>query len=241
MEAVVEPAIKTKKLSKVFGNRRAVDNVSIEVPQGAFLSIFGPNGAGKTTLLRVLSTLSRATSGSATLMGVDLKEDPDKARDHIGLISHNSMLYPDLTAEQNLMIYARLYGVVDPEARVLELLEAVELKHRRLDVVRTFSRGMTQRLSIARALIHDPDVVFLDEPYSGLDPHAVEIFDGLIDQQREGRTFVMVIHDLQKGFAMCTHALVLAKGKVVAFDEKDAFDFDEFSTLYRLTVGMGVA
>ena len=242
MEAVVEPAIKTKKLSKVFGNRRAVDNVSIEVPQGAFLSIFGPNGAGKTTLLRVLSTLSRATSGSATLMGVDLKEDPDKARDHIGLISHNSMLYPDLTAEQNLMIYARLYGVVDPEeARVLELLEAVELKHRRLDVVRTFSRGMTQRLSIARALIHDPDVVFLDEPYSGLDPHAVEIFDDLIDQQREGRTFVMVSHDLQKGFAMCTHALVLAKGKVVAFDEKDAFDFDEFSTLYRSTVGMGVA
>ena len=241
MEAVVEPAIKTKKLSKVFGNRRAVDNVSIEVPQGAFLSIFGPNGAGKTTLLRVLSTLSRATSGSATLMGVDLKEDPDKARDHIGLISHNSMLYPDLTAEQNLMIYARLYGVVDPEARVLELLEAVELKHRRLDVVRTFSRGMTQRLSIARALIHDPDVVFLDEPYSGLDPHAVEIFDDLIDQQREGRTFVMVSHDLQTGFAMCTHALVLAKGKVVAFDEKDAFDFDEFSTLYRSTVGMGVA
>ncbi len=102
------------------------------------------------------------------------------------------MLYPDLTAEQNLMNYARLYGVVDPEARVMELLEAVELKHRRLDVVRTFSRGMTQRLSIARALIHDPDVVFLDEPYSGLDPHAVEIFDELIDRQRENRTFVMV-------------------------------------------------
>lgn len=241
MEAVVEPAIKTKKLSKVFGNRRAVDNVSIEVPQGAFLSIFGPNGAGKTTLLRVLSTLSRATSGEALLMGVDLKEDPDKARDHIGLISHNSMLYPDLTAEQNLLIYARLYGVENPEARVLEMLEAVELKHRRLDVVRTFSRGMTQRLSIARALIHDPGVVFLDEPYSGLDPHAVEIFDGLIEQQREDRTFVMVSHDLQKGFAMCTHALVLAKGKVVAFDEKGAFDFDEFAALYRSTVGMGVA
>ena len=237
----MDPAIRTKKLSKVFGNRKAVDKVSIEVPQGAFLSIFGPNGAGKTTLLRVLSTLSRATSGESELMGVNLKEDPDKARDHIGLISHNSMLYPDLTAEQNLLLYARLYGVEDPEARVLELLEAVELKHRRLDVVRTFSRGMTQRLSIARALIHDPDVVFLDEPYSGLDPHAVEIFDDLIDQQREGRTFVMVSHDLQKGFAMCTHALVLAKGKVVAFDEKDAFDFDEFSTLYRLTVGMGVA
>ena len=234
-------AIETKKLSKVFGNRKAVDNVTISVPKGAFLSIFGPNGAGKTTLLRMLSTLSRATSGTATLMGVDLREEPDRARDHIGLISHNSMLYPDLTAEQNLMIYARLYGVVEPEARVLDLLEAVELKHRRLDVVRTFSRGMTQRLSIARALVHDPDVVFLDEPYSGLDPHAVEIFDELIERQREGRTFVMVSHDLQKGFAMCTHALVLAKGRVVAFDEKGAFDFDEFSALYRSTVGMGVA
>ena len=234
-------AIETKKLSKVFGNRKAVDDVTISVPKGAFLSIFGPNGAGKTTLLRMLSTLSRATSGTAKLMGVDLKEEPDRARDHIGLISHNSMLYPDLTAEQNLMIYARLYGVVEPEARVLDLLEAVELKHRRLDVVRTFSRGMTQRLSIARALVHDPDVVFLDEPYSGLDPHAVEIFDELIERQREGRTFVMVSHDLQKGFAMCTHALVLAKGRVVAFDEKGAFDFDEFSALYRSTVGMGVA
>lgn len=241
MGSVVESAISAKKLSKVFGNRRALDGVSFELPQGAFLSIFGPNGAGKTTLLRVLSTLARVTSGTARLMGVDLKEEPDKARDHIGLISHNSMLYPDLTAEQNLMLYARLYGVEHPEKRVMELLEAVELKHRRLDAVRTFSRGMTQRLSIARALIHDPDVVFLDEPYSGLDPHAVEIFDELIARHREGRTFVMVSHDLQKGFAMCTHALVLARGRVVAFDQKDAFAFDEFEALYRSTVGMGVA
>ena len=174
-------------------------------------------------------------------MDIDIKEEPDKVRDHIGLISHNSMLYMDLTAEENLLFAARLYGVENPEERVLELLEAVELKHRRLDTVRTFSRGMTQRLSIARALIHDPDVVFLDEPYSGLDPHAVEIFDGLIDQVRENRTFVMVSHDLQKGFSMCSHALVLAKGRIVAFDEKENLDFDEFSQIYRATVGMGVA
>lgn len=237
----MEAAITTSKLTKVFGNRRAVDKVSIEVPQGAFLSIFGPNGAGKTTLLRVLSTLSRATKGSANLMGIDIKEEPDKVRDHIGLISHNSMLYLDLTAEENLLFAAKLYGVENPEERVLEMLDAVELKHRRLDTVRTFSRGMTQRLSIARALIHDPDVVFLDEPYSGLDPHAVEIFDGLIEQVREGRTFVMVSHDLQKGFSMCTHALVLAKGKVVAFDEKENLNFADFSEIYRQTVGMGVA
>lgn len=236
-----EPAITTSKLSKVFGNRRAVDKVTFDLPQGAFLSIFGPNGAGKTTLLRVLSTLSRATSGTASLMGIDIKEEPDKVRDHIGLISHNSMLYLDLTAEENLLFAAKLYGVEDPEKRVLELLDAVELKHRRLDTVRTFSRGMTQRLSIARALIHDPDVVFLDEPYSGLDPHAVEIFDELIEQVRENRTFVMVSHDLQKGFSMCTHALVLAKGRIVAFDDKENLDFEEFSQIYRQTVGMGVA
>lgn len=234
-------AIETKKLSKVFGTRKAVDKVSIAVPQGAFLSIFGPNGAGKTTLLSMLSTLKRPSSGEAYLMGVNLLEEPDKARDHIGMISHNSMLYPDLSAEQNLLFYARLYGVVDPEQRVSEMLSAVELKHRRLDTVRTFSRGMTQRLSIARALIHDPDVVFLDEPYSGLDPHAVEIFDELINQQRENRTFVMVSHDLQKGFDMCTHALVLAKGRVVAFGSKEDFVFEEFRELYRETVGMGVS
>lgn len=234
-------AIRTRKLSKVFGTRKAVDKVSIEVPQGAFLSIFGPNGAGKTTLLRMLSTLTRPTDGSASLMGIDLREDPEAARGRIGLISHNAMLYPDLTAEQNLLLYAKLYGLADPQARVMELLEAVELKHRRLDVVRTFSCGMTQRLSIARALIHDPDVVFLDEPYSGLDPHAVDIFDQLIEKQREGRTFVMVSHDLRKGFDMCTHALVLARGRVVTFGAKDQLDFDEFSELYRSTVGMGVS
>lgn len=234
-------AIRTRKLSKVFGTRKAVDKVSIEVPQGAFLSIFGPNGAGKTTLLRMLSTLTRPTDGSASLMGIDLREDPEAARGRIGLISHNAMLYPDLTAEQNLLLYAKLYGLADPQARVMELLEAVELKHRRLDAVRTFSRGMTQRLSIARALIHDPDVVFLDEPYSGLDPHAVDIFDQLIEKQREGRTFVMVSHDLRKGFDMCTHALVLARGRVVTFGAKDQLDFDEFSELYRSTVGMGVS
>ena len=234
-------AIETKKLTKVFGDRKALDKVSIEVPEGAFLSIFGPNGAGKTTLVRTLATLSRATSGTALVAGFDAKEEPDKVREHIGLISHNPMLYPDLTAMENLMFTAQLYGVVNTEERVRELLRAVELDHRRFDVVRTFSRGMTQRLSIARALMNDPDVVFLDEPYAGLDPHAVEIFDGLIEQLRDGRTFIMVSHDLQKGFAVCTHALVLARGRVVSYAPKEDIDFEQFRQLYRETVGMGVA
>lgn len=234
-------AIETKKLTKVFGDRKALDKVSIEVPEGAFLSIFGPNGAGKTTLVRTLTTLSRATSGTTLVAGFDAKEEPDKVREHIGLISHNPMLYPDLTAMENLMFTAQLYGVVNAEERVRELLRAVELDHRRFDVVRTFSRGMTQRLSIARALMNDPDVVFLDEPYAGLDPHAVEIFDGLIEQLRDGRTFIMVSHDLQKGFDVCTHALVLARGRVVSYAPKEDIDFEQFRQLYRETVGMGVA
>ena len=234
-------AVEARHLTKAFGARKAVDDVSFELPGGAFLSIFGPNGAGKTTLLRVLSTLARPSSGEAFVAGIDLKEHPDEARGRIGLISHQSMLYPDLTAEENLLLYARLYGVDDPESRVDELLEAVGLSHRRLDQVRTFSRGMTQRVSIARAIVHDPQVVFLDEPYSGLDPHAVDIFDQLIDAVRGDRTFVMVSHDLYKGFSMCTHALVLARGQVVTYERKDAIDYDEFSQLYRDTVGMGVA
>ena len=234
-------AVEARHLTKAFGARKAVDDVSFELPEGAFLSIFGPNGAGKTTLLRVLSTLARPSSGEAFVAGIDLKEHPDEARGRIGLISHQSMLYPDLTAEENLLLYARLYGVEDPEARVDELLEAVGLPHRRLDQVRTFSRGMTQRVSIARAILHDPEVVFLDEPYSGLDPHAVDIFDRLIDAVRGDRTFVMVSHDLYKGFSMCTHALVIARGRVVTYEQKDDIDFDEFSQLYRDTVGTGVA
>jgi len=180
-------AVEAKELSKAFGTRKALDGVSFDLPEGAFLSIFGPNGAGKTTLLKLLSTLARPTGGQARVGGIDLKEEPDKARELIGVIPHQSMLYPDLTAEENLALYAELYGVADPKARAVELLEAVGLSHRRLDPVRTFSRGMTQRISIARALVHDPAVVFLDEPYSGLDPHAVDIFDSLIEAARGDR------------------------------------------------------
>lgn len=234
-------AVEARHLTKVFGTRKAVDDVSFELPEGAFLSVFGPNGAGKTTLLRVLSTLARPSAGEASICGYDLKESPDEARGVIGMISHAPMLYPDLTAEENLMLYAELYGVESPKGRVGELLDAVGLSHRRLDQVRTFSRGMTQRASIARALVHDPRIVFLDEPYSGLDPHAVDIFDSLIEAARGDRTFIMVSHDLAKGFGMCTHALVLARGRVVAFAPRDELDFDEFAQLYRETVGMGVA
>ena len=235
------PAVRAQKVVKAFGDRAAVDGVSFDLPEGAFLSIFGPNGAGKTTLLRMIATLSKPTAGTIELFGTDVREHPDEVRSLVGLISHSSMLYPDLTALENLEFFARLYGVSDPHARAMELLDAVGLAHRRLDVVRTFSRGMVQRVAIARALVNDPRIVLLDEPYSGLDPHASAVFDDLIASLREGRTFVMVSHDVAKGLALASHVLVMARGRVVAFDRRDAVDDDAFMTVYRRTVGEGVA
>ena len=239
--ATTQFALEVRELSRTFGARKALDKVTFDLPKGAFLSIFGPNGAGKTTMLKVLSTLTNPSSGTAKVVGLDVVQDAVELREKIGFISHNPLLYPDLTAEENLEFFAELYCIDNPRERVRELLLAVELDHRRLDAVRTFSRGMTQRLSIARALLHHPDVIFLDEPYSGLDPHAMDILDSLIAAVRAEHTFVMISHDLQKGLELCSHALILAKGKVVLFDEREAIDPDEFAATYRATVGMGVS
>lgn len=236
-----ELAIDAHGLVKQFGSRRGLDGVDLQLPAGAFLSIFGPNGAGKTTLLRMLALLSRPTRGSLSMLGVDALEEPDALRSRVGLISHKSMLYGDLTARENLEFFSSLYPGGPDRDRIDELLRLVELDHRRNDPVRTYSRGMQQRLSIARALVNDPDLVLLDEPYSGLDPHAAELFDRLIDRVRDGRTFVMVSHDLQKGYQMCTHALILARGQVVVCAEREQVDAEAFRDLYLATVGVGVA
>lgn len=234
-------AVEVRELSRTFGARKALDKVSFDLPAGSFLSIFGPNGAGKTTLVKVLTTLTTPSGGSARVCGLDVVEDAVALRERIGLISHNPLLYPDLSAEENLRFFAEMYGIDNAAGRARELLVAVELDHRRLDLVRTFSRGMLQRLSIARALLHAPDVLFLDEPYSGLDPHAVEIFDSLIATIRENHTFVMISHDLTKGLELCSHALILARGKVVLSAPKTEIDEVEFAQTYRATVGTGVA
>jgi heme exporter protein A len=236
-----EPALQVQGLSKVFGARTALSNIAFELPEGSFLSIFGPNGAGKTTLLRILATLARASSGTARLLGYDLREQAEEIRSLIGYVSHRSMLYLDLTAEENLRTIAELYGMGNPSARVTELLNAVELTARSHDLVRTFSRGMTQRLAIARALICDPRLLFLDEPYSGLDPHASDILDALLSDARTGRTLIMVSHDLTKGFELATHLLLLERGKLLVSVEKSGLSFASFSSRYRQTVSTGIA
>lgn len=232
--------IEVRGLSKVFGARKAVDNVSFSLPPDSFLSVFGPNGAGKTTLLHMLATLTRPSAGRIVVGGVDAKGDPNRVRALVGVISHQSMLYPDLTAEENLIFYGKLYGVDDPRKRARELLDAVALSHRRLDPVSALSRGMIQRVSIARALVHDPAVVLLDEPYTGLDSHGTETLDQLIANMRDRHSFVMVTHDLTKGFRMATHVLVMNQGKEVLFDTADEVGFERLSLIYRDIAGRGM-
>ena len=235
-------ALEVRDLSRTFGARKALDKVSLELPKGAFLSIFGPNGAGKTTLVKVLTTLTNPSKGEARVVGLSTwSRTPSSCASTSGSSATTRCSTPTSPPRRTCCSSRTCTAWHDPAGRVRELLEAVELDHRRLDPVRTFSRGMLQRLSIARALLHKPEVLFLDEPYSGLDPHAMDILDSLIAQIRAEHTFVMISHDLAKGLELCSHALILAKGKVVFFEEKEAIDDEAFGKLYRSTVGMGVS
>ncbi|MDY2723058.1 MAG: ABC transporter ATP-binding protein [Coriobacteriales bacterium] len=233
------PALRVTGIEKRFGARRVLKSVDFELPQGASLVIFGPNGAGKTTLLRILSTLDRPSKGTCEALGLSYKEQVDEVRGCIGFITHNPMLYLDLTARENLVLFARLYGVDDPDKAADEMLSLVELKHRANDKVRGFSRGMTQRIAIARAFINDPRIVFLDEPYSGLDPHAAGIVDRMLAESRQRRTLVTVSHSLESGFAQASHVLLLAKGRQILFSEQSQLEYDEFKNVYYEQVGVG--
>ena len=232
------PEIRVEGLGKAFGRREVLRDVSFTVGRGGFLTLFGPNGAGKTTTLRLVATLLRPSSGSVSVAGHDLKNDPMPVRRAIGFISHNPLLYRDLTAQENLRFYADMYGVADPGRRIGELLERVELSHRRYDVVSTYSKGMLQRLAIARALLHEPRVLLLDEPHSGLDPHAVEILDGLLGEIRAAHTFVMATHNLRQGLALADQVMILDAGRVV-FSHVGRLAADEFAAVYHEHVREG--
>ena len=238
-EAVVDqPEIRVEGLGKAFGRREVLRDVSFSVPRGGFLTLFGPNGAGKTTTLRLVATLLRPSSGSIAVAGHELRDDPQPVRRAIGFISHNPLLYRDLTAQENLRFYADMYGVADPARRVADLLERVELSHRRYDLASTFSKGMLQRLAIARALLHRPRVLLLDEPHSGLDPHAVDILDGLLAEIRAEHTFVMTTHDLDKGLELADQVLILDAGRVV-FRQTGRPAGTDFAAVYREHVRVG--
>jgi len=225
--------IEVKNISRSFGRRDVLKNISFTLEKGGFLSIFGPNGAGKTTLVRILSTLLSPSAGEVYIAGSKFDDDPTDIRKQIGLISHQPLLYLDLSAYENLEFYGTLYGVDNLKKRAEDLLEQVELAHRRYDLVRTFSKGMQQRLAIARSLIHSPSILFLDEPHAGLDPHAMDILDGLIESIRSDHTFVMVTHNLRKGLDLGSVAMIIEDGRIIFHEEKKDIDEAEFEAVYR--------
>ncbi len=230
-------AVKAVGLRKSFGWLEALRGVSFELKKGEFLAVFGPNGAGKTTLLKILSTLTRPTAGSAWVAGYDATKGDAELRKEIGVISHASSIYGDLTAFENMVFYARMYGVRDPETRAVEVVDEVGLKARLHDRAATFSRGMLQRLTIARAVIHNPSVLFLDEPYTGLDQHAAKsLTEQLAFLHTEKRALILTTHDIDRGLDTCDKAAIQVAGKFVRMDSIDEIDRKNFENLYLKTV-----
>jgi len=209
--------IEVKKLVKRFGLKTVLRGLDFQVQPGEFVALLGPNGAGKTTFLRILASLSRPSLGSVDIAGYSLPKQAAAVRARLGVVSHLPLLYPDLTAEENLTFYARMYGITQYEVRITEVLEMVGLEQRRKDLVRTFSRGMQQRLAIGRAVLHDPDVILFDEPYTGLDQDASSMLDDVLKTvAAQGRTIVMTSHDLARAEDLATRFDILSRGVIAA-------------------------
>src|SRR5512134_3823174 len=209
--------ITVKKLVKRFGLKTVLRGVDFDVQPGEFVALLGPNGAGKTTFLRILASLSRPSLGHVKIAGYRLPHEAAQVRARLGVVSHLPLLYGDLTAEENLRFYARMYNVSNYELRISEVLEMVGLEARRRDLVRTFSRGMQQRLAIGRAVLHDPEVVLFDEPYTGLDQDASSMLDEVLQTvAAKGRTVVMTSHDLARAEDLATRFDILSRGVISA-------------------------
>lgn len=225
--------IKIEGLVKNFGANTVLRGINLHVQAGDFVSLVGSNGAGKTTLLRIVATLLKPTNGQVLIGGWSLPENADKVRRYIGLVSHHALLYGDLTAAENLAFYARLYQLDRREERVSDALRMVGLAARQRDPVRTFSRGMIQRLTIARATLHEPDVLLLDEPYTGLDQDATKLLDDLLQRESEkGRTIFLITHDLARGLNLCHRILILDRGKIASEIERERTTPAEFLKIY---------
>lgn len=227
------PAVQAIKLAKAFGHHAALRGVDLALEQGQFLALFGPNGAGKTTLMRIVATLTRPTGGSVRLWGEEIGRGATALRRHIGLIAHDPLLYGDLTAAENLRFFARLYDV-PADGRIDQVLEQVGLATRRRDPVRTFSRGMVQRLSIARAILHNPRLLLLDEPYTGLDLQAADMLRGFLQElATTDRTVILTTHSLEQGLEVCDRAAVLARGRIAWSGARAEVDLETMKEIYR--------
>jgi len=225
--------IQIQGLVKRYGLNTALRGVDLHVRDGEFVTLVGPNGAGKSTLMRIVATLLAPTEGQVSVGGWDFPKNADKVRRHIGLVSHQSLLYHDLSAAENLTFFGRLYQLDDIDDRVNEALKKVGLFARQRDPVAGFSRGMVQRLTIARATLHEPDVLLMDEPYTGLDQDASQLLDSLLDQEaQKGRTILMITHDLIHGLEHSDRVAILNNGRIVYEMESAALDKTDFVDLY---------
>lgn len=230
------PAVQVTSLAKHFGRRVAVADVDVTLDAGASLALFGPNGAGKTTLLRLVAGLLRPTNGTVRVQGVDIRRDAG-ARARVGLMSHHSMLYAPLSALENVEFTARLYGVPHPREAARAALDAIGVLDRAGAPVRTLSRGLQQRVSIARGTVHDPSVVLLDEPYSGLDEAGAVALTSLLQALRvRGATLIVVTHNVQEGLALATHAAIMTDGRFARLEQRSTgrgFDAQRYAAEYR--------
>ncbi len=205
--------IRLNGVVKQYGLNPVLRGVDLNVEQGEFVTLVGPNGAGKSTLMGIVATLLQPTSGEVFVGGWRLPEQADRVRRHLGLVSHHSLLYRDMTAAENLAFFAKLYRMEDADAHIADALHRVGLYARQRDPVGTFSRGMVQRLTIARATLHEPDVLLLDEPYTGLDQEATYLLDELLrGETARGRTILMITHDLGHGLGLADRLAILYGG-----------------------------
>ena len=227
------PSIEVDDLSFSFGSFRVLRGVTVRMEPGSVVTMFGPNGAGKTTLLKLIAGLLRPLSGSVRVEGIQLRDDPTAFRRSIGVISHYPYLYPQLTGLENLVYYGRLYGVEDPRSAARTLLEEMDLAPFMQREVSTYSRGMAQRLAVARALLHQPSVLLLDEPFTGLDRQAAQKLEELLGSLRDGRrTVLMTTHDVDSGLGLSDRALILASGRIAADMPADGLDRESFLEAY---------
>lgn len=226
--------IEVKKLVKRFGLKNVLRGVDFNAEAGEFVVLLGPNGAGKTTFLRILASLSRPSMGQVKVAGFLLPSQSAAVRQRLGVVSHMPLLYGDLTAEENLQFYGRMYNIPALEARIGAVLELIGLTSRRRDMVRTFSRGMQQRLAIGRAVLHDPDVMLFDEPYTGLDQDASEMLDDVLKNvAAAGRTVVMTSHDLARAEELGTRFDILTRGVISASSSRADLGSGNLLTFYK--------